>query len=190
MKTQHCKRENVRAGTRRQSLPPRPGLPCITHRADSIPLALPARTHFPLAILPYPFPLSTHPLVPWSAENVERIWREWWLARRAPGYSTVSLANAVFHGHERKLASCQKDGFRKVRLLNEMVTGWVCGAWTCCSWTVHQTRAAEQTFVGLSERAARAAFQPILDSVNAASGATPPVPKRTATLSAVIREWL
>jgi hypothetical protein len=46
-----------------------------------------------------------------------------------------------------------------------------------------------KTFVGLSERAARAAFQPILDSVNAASGATPPVPKRTATLSAVIREW-
>jgi integrase len=46
-----------------------------------------------------------------------------------------------------------------------------------------------KTFVGLSERAARAAFQPILDSVNAASGATPPVPKRTATLSAIIREW-
>ena len=47
-----------------------------------------------------------------------------------------------------------------------------------------------KTFVDLSERAARAAFQPILDSVNAASGATSPVPKRTATLSAVIREWL
>jgi len=46
-----------------------------------------------------------------------------------------------------------------------------------------------KAFVGLSERAARAAFQPILDSVNAANGATPPVPKRTATLSAVIREW-
>jgi integrase len=46
-----------------------------------------------------------------------------------------------------------------------------------------------KTFVGLSERAARAAFQPILDSVNAANGATPPVPKRTATLSAVICEW-
>ena len=46
-----------------------------------------------------------------------------------------------------------------------------------------------KAFVGLSERAARAAFQPILDSVNAASGATPPVPKRTATLDRVIREW-
>jgi len=47
-----------------------------------------------------------------------------------------------------------------------------------------------KTFVGLCERAARAAFQPILDSVNAPNGATPPVPNRTATLSAVIREWL
>jgi integrase len=46
-----------------------------------------------------------------------------------------------------------------------------------------------KTFVGLSERAARAAFQPILDSVNAANRATPPVPKHAATLSAVIREW-
>src|SRR5215475_10963947 len=46
-----------------------------------------------------------------------------------------------------------------------------------------------KTFVGLSERAARAAFQPILDSVNVANRATPPVPKRTAALSAVIREW-
>jgi integrase len=46
-----------------------------------------------------------------------------------------------------------------------------------------------KTFVGLSERAARAAFQPILDSVNAASGATPPVPKNTATLNNLIAEW-
>ncbi len=46
-----------------------------------------------------------------------------------------------------------------------------------------------KTFVGLSERAARAAFQPILDSVNAASGATPPVPRNTATLSNLVAEW-
>lgn len=46
-----------------------------------------------------------------------------------------------------------------------------------------------KTFVGLSERAARAAFQPILDSVNAANRATPPVPKHATTLGAVIREW-
>ena len=46
-----------------------------------------------------------------------------------------------------------------------------------------------KTFVGLSERAARAAFQPILDSVNVANRATPPVPKRTAALRAVIHEW-
>jgi len=46
-----------------------------------------------------------------------------------------------------------------------------------------------KTFVGLSERAARSAFQPILDAVNAASGSTPPVPKNTATLSNLIAEW-
>jgi integrase len=46
-----------------------------------------------------------------------------------------------------------------------------------------------RTFAGLSERAARAAFQPILDSVNAASGATPPVPRNTATLSNLVAEW-
>src|SRR5207237_6402758 len=45
-----------------------------------------------------------------------------------------------------------------------------------------------KTFVDLSERAARAAFQPILDSVNAARGATPPVRERAATLSAGTRE--
>jgi len=47
-----------------------------------------------------------------------------------------------------------------------------------------------KTFVDLSERAARAAFQqPILDSVNAANGATPAVPKRAGMLSSIIREW-
>lgn len=46
-----------------------------------------------------------------------------------------------------------------------------------------------KTFVGLSERAARSAFQPILDSVNAANGATPPFPRKAGTLSSVIREW-
>ncbi len=46
-----------------------------------------------------------------------------------------------------------------------------------------------KTFVGLSEQAARAAFQPILDRVNAASGATPPVPANTATLRNLVAEW-
>ena len=46
-----------------------------------------------------------------------------------------------------------------------------------------------RTFVGLSERAARAAFQPILDAVNKASGAVAPVPKNTATLNCLIEEW-
>src|SRR5215472_2991640 len=37
------------------SLPPRPGLPCITHRAESIPSALDpfSLTHFPLTICPF-----------------------------------------------------------------------------------------------------------------------------------------
>jgi integrase len=46
-----------------------------------------------------------------------------------------------------------------------------------------------KTFVGLSERAARHAFQPILDAVNAASGATSPIPKGTDTLKSLISEW-
>ena len=46
-----------------------------------------------------------------------------------------------------------------------------------------------QTFVGLSERAARAAFQPILDAVNAANHATPPVPKTSDTVNKAVSEW-
>ena len=46
-----------------------------------------------------------------------------------------------------------------------------------------------KTFVGLSERAARAAFQPILDAVNKASGAVAPVPKNAVTLNRLIGEW-
>jgi len=41
----------------------------------------------------------------------------------------------------------------------------------------------------LSERAARAAFQPILDAVNAANQATPQVSKNTAALSKLVAEW-
>ena len=46
-----------------------------------------------------------------------------------------------------------------------------------------------QTFTGLSERAARAAFQPILDAVNAANQATPPVPKTSDTVAKAVVEW-
>jgi integrase len=46
-----------------------------------------------------------------------------------------------------------------------------------------------QTFLGLSERAARAAFQPILDAVNAANHATPPVPKTSDTVTKAVAEW-
>ena len=46
-----------------------------------------------------------------------------------------------------------------------------------------------QTFRGLSERGARAAFQPILDAVNAANHATPPVPKTSDTVAKAVSEW-
>jgi hypothetical protein len=46
-----------------------------------------------------------------------------------------------------------------------------------------------QTFLGLSERAARAKFQPILDAVNAANHATPPVPKTSDTVAKAVSEW-
>jgi len=46
-----------------------------------------------------------------------------------------------------------------------------------------------QTFIGLSERAARATFQPILDAVNAANQATPPVPKTSDTVAKAVGEW-
>src|SRR5215472_13774798 len=46
-----------------------------------------------------------------------------------------------------------------------------------------------QTFVGLSERAARAKLQPILDAVNAANHAAPPVPKTSDTVSKAVAEW-
>jgi integrase len=46
-----------------------------------------------------------------------------------------------------------------------------------------------RTFLGLSERAARAAFQPILDAVNAANLATAPVPKTSETVKKAIQEW-
>jgi integrase len=46
-----------------------------------------------------------------------------------------------------------------------------------------------QTFLGLSERAARAAFQPIMDAVNDANHATPPVPKTFETVAKAVSEW-
>jgi len=46
-----------------------------------------------------------------------------------------------------------------------------------------------QTFLGLSERAARAKFRPILDAVNAANHATPPVPKTSDTVAKAVSEW-
>jgi integrase len=103
--------------------------------------------------------------------------------------STVSLATPSFTG-TKGTRIVPKRRFQKGTFVKR--NGHWVGMWRVDVLQSDGTIKREQrskTFVGLSERAARAAFQPILDSVNAANGATPPVPKRTATLSAVIREW-
>ena len=103
--------------------------------------------------------------------------------------STVSLATPSFTG-TKGTRIVPKRRFQKGTFVKR--NGHWVGMWRVDVLQPDGTIKRQQrskTFVGLSERAARAAFQPILDSVNAASGATPPVPKRTATLSAVIREW-
>jgi integrase len=58
-----------------------------------------------------------------------------------------------------------------------------------CNLSTMKREQRSQTFVGLSERAARAAFQPILDAVNAANQATPPVPKTSDTVAKAVVEW-
>jgi hypothetical protein len=68
---------------------------------------------------------------------------------------------------------------------------WV-GMWRVDTLQPEGTMKREQrsrTFVGLSERAARATFQPILDAVNAANQATPPVPKTSDTVAKAVAEW-
>src|SRR5215472_3239110 len=68
---------------------------------------------------------------------------------------------------------------------------WV-GMWRVDTLQPDGTVKREQrsrTFLGLSERAARAKFQPILDAVNAANHATPPVPKTSDTVAKAVAEW-
>jgi integrase len=68
---------------------------------------------------------------------------------------------------------------------------WV-GMWRVDTLQPDGTIRREQrckTFVGLSERAARAAFQPILDAVNSSNHATPPIPKTSVTLEKLVSEW-
>ena len=68
---------------------------------------------------------------------------------------------------------------------------WV-GMWRVDTMQLDGTIEREQrckTFSGLSERAARAAFQPILDAVNSANHATPPLPNSSLTLKKLITEW-
>ena len=68
---------------------------------------------------------------------------------------------------------------------------WV-GMWRVDTLQPDGTTKREQrsrTFIGLAERAARAVFQPILDAVNAANHATPPVPKTSDTVAKAVSEW-
>jgi integrase len=68
---------------------------------------------------------------------------------------------------------------------------WV-GMWRVDTLQEDGTIRREQrskAFVGLSERAARAAFQPILDAVNSTNRATPPVPKTSMTVKKLVLEW-
>ena len=70
--------------------------------------------------------------------------------------------------------------------------GHCVGMWRVDTLQADGTIRREQrskTFVGLSERAARAAFQPILDAVNSTNRATPPVPKTSITAKKLVLEW-
>lgn len=91
--------------------------------------------------------------------------------------STVRLATPSSTG-TKGIHIVPKRRFQKGTFVKR--TGnWV-GMWRVDVMQRDSTINREQrskTFVGLSERAARAAFQPILDRVNAANGATPPVPE-------------
>src|SRR5258708_2713072 len=96
--------------------------------------------------------------------------------------------NAVHRGHER--GPVPKRRFQKGTLVKRR-GNWV-GMWRIDVLQPNGTTRREQrsqTFIGLSERAARAAFQPILDAVNAANHATPPVPKTSDTVAKAVREW-
>jgi integrase len=83
-----------------------------------------------------------------------------------------------------------KRRFQKGTFVNRR-GNWV-GMWRADAVQPDGTVKREQrslTFVGLSQRSARAKFQPIMDAVNAANHATPPVPKTSKTVAKAVSEW-
>jgi hypothetical protein len=95
---------------------------------------------------------------------------------------TLSLATPSISGTKR--GSVPKRRFQRGTFIKRG-HNWV-GMWRVDTLQLDGTVKQEQrskTFVGLSERAARFAFQPILDAVNATSQATLPVPKTSDTVS-------
>jgi integrase len=102
--------------------------------------------------------------------------------------STVTLATPSFTGTKGNIVP--KRRFQKGTFVKRK-KHWV-GMWRVDTLQADGTIKRDQrskTFVGLSERAARAAFQPILDAVNSTNRATPPVPKTSMTVKKIVAEW-
>ena len=107
-----------------------------------------------------------------------------------PNAQRDSLAPATPSISGTKRGSVPKRRFQKgafVKRGNNWVGMWRVDVLQPDGTTKREQRS--QTFIGLSERAARAAFQPILDAVNAANQATPPVPKTSDTVAKAVVEW-
>ncbi len=102
--------------------------------------------------------------------------------------SRVTVATPSFTGTKRGIVP--KRRFQKGTFVKRG-DNWV-GMWRV---DVIQTDGSlrrqqrSKAFAGLSERAARAKFQPILDAVNAENHATPPVPKSIATVKRLVADW-
>ena len=84
MKRTNCKHESHQPRDAAASWPPNPGFPCTTHRAESIPLAVPAFTHSPYPLIPFTI---TH--LPWLLS--------------IPFFPTTQIDSEEFCGHEMQL---------------------------------------------------------------------------------------
>jgi len=107
-----------------------------------------------------------------------------------PDLHRDSLAPATPSISGTKRGSVPKRRFQKGTFVKRG-KNWV-GMWRVDVLQPDGTTKREQrsrTFIGLSERAARAVFQPILDTVNAANVALPPVSKTSDTVAKAVREW-
>jgi hypothetical protein len=95
------------------------------------------------------------------------------------------LPTATHEGTGRKRDPVPKRRFQKGTFVKRG-DNWV-GMWRVDTLQPDGTTKREQrsrTFTGLSEL-----FQPILDAVNAANHATPPVPKTSDTVATAVSEW-